>query len=107
MTQPRDRIERRAYELWERDGRPEGRDKEHWQQAEQEIAAEQGGEEPPLPEHYAPGETGGPGEPEADTGLPEALAQAGEGVPDAGGEADEPVSRTAKPARRRRAAEPG
>ena len=33
------RIERRAYELWERDGRPEGRDHAHWQQAEREIGA--------------------------------------------------------------------
>ena len=35
----RARIERRAYELWERDGRPEGRDHAHWQQAEREIGA--------------------------------------------------------------------
>jgi hypothetical protein len=37
----RARIERRAYELWERDGRPEGRDHAHWQQAEREIGASQ------------------------------------------------------------------
>ena len=66
MNQPRDKeIERRAYEIWERDGRPEGREEEHWRQAEQELAGGQGGEEPPLPEHYAPGEIESPGEPEA------------------------------------------
>jgi hypothetical protein len=105
MNQPRDQeIERRAYEIWERNGRPEGREQEHWQQAEQEIAGERGGEEPPLPEHYAPGEVGGPGEPEADTGLPEALAQAGEGVPDGrdAGRADDPMTSAAQPSRRRR-----
>lgn len=32
-------IRQRAYELWERDGRPEGRDHTHWQQAECEIGA--------------------------------------------------------------------
>ncbi len=105
MNQPRDQeIERRAYAIWERDGRPEGREKEHWRQAEQELAGEQGGDEPSLPEHYAPGETGGPGEPEADTDLPEALAQAGEGVPDERnpGGADDPVSSTGRASRRRR-----
>jgi hypothetical protein len=30
-------IRQRAYELWERDGRPEGRDDVHWAQAEREI----------------------------------------------------------------------
>jgi hypothetical protein len=32
-----ERIQRRAYELWEREGHPEGRDRAHWQQAELEI----------------------------------------------------------------------
>ena len=34
-------IQQRAYELWERDGRPEGRDHAHWAQAEREIAGTQ------------------------------------------------------------------
>ena len=34
----RERIQRRAYELWEREGRPEGRDHANWLQAEREIA---------------------------------------------------------------------
>ena len=34
-------IQQRAYELWERDGRPEGRDDAHWAQAEREIAGTQ------------------------------------------------------------------
>jgi hypothetical protein len=34
----RDRIQRRAYELWESEGRPEGRERTHWLQAEREIA---------------------------------------------------------------------
>ena len=33
----RKKIEARAYELWERDGRPHGRQDEHWRLAEVEI----------------------------------------------------------------------
>jgi len=33
-----ERIRRRAYEIWEREGRPHGRDEEHWRQAEAELA---------------------------------------------------------------------
>jgi len=32
------RIEQRAYELWESEGRPHGREHAHWQQAQNEIA---------------------------------------------------------------------
>jgi Protein of unknown function (DUF2934) len=32
-----ERIQRRAYELWEIEGRPEGRAQVHWRQAELEI----------------------------------------------------------------------
>jgi hypothetical protein len=34
-----DAISQRAYELWEREGRPEGSDLRHWLQAEQELRA--------------------------------------------------------------------
>ncbi|BAI75850.1 hypothetical protein AZL_d00240 (plasmid) [Azospirillum sp. B510] len=32
-----ERIRRRAHELWEKEGRPQGRDADHWTQAEAEI----------------------------------------------------------------------
>lgn len=35
-----ERIRRRAYEIWERDGRPEGRAEDHWKLASEEIAIE-------------------------------------------------------------------
>ncbi|SAL29549.1 hypothetical protein AWB70_01758 [Caballeronia cordobensis] len=35
-----DRIRRRAYELWEREGSPEGRAEEFWQQAIESLGAE-------------------------------------------------------------------
>ncbi|MBB5221588.1 hypothetical protein HNP73_001509 [Amaricoccus macauensis] len=31
-------IARKAYELWEAEGRPEGRDVAHWHQAQQDVA---------------------------------------------------------------------
>jgi len=34
-------ISRRAYELWEQEGRPESRDLHHWLRAEQQLLAEQ------------------------------------------------------------------
>lgn len=33
-------VARRAYQLWEREGRPQGRDVQHWLEAESEIARE-------------------------------------------------------------------
>lgn len=30
-------IRIRAYEIWEQEGSPDGRDREHWQQAEREL----------------------------------------------------------------------
>ena len=35
-----DRVRERAYDLWERDGRPDGRADEYWQQARSEVEAE-------------------------------------------------------------------
>lgn len=33
-------IRKRAYHIWEREGRPQGRDFEHWVQAQVELTAE-------------------------------------------------------------------
>lgn len=35
-----ERIRARAHVIWEADGRPEGRDLDHWRQAVEDIAAE-------------------------------------------------------------------
>ena len=40
------RIRERAYEVWERAGRPEGKAVEHWLQAEAEMRRENQGERP-------------------------------------------------------------
>jgi hypothetical protein len=41
MTQPTEKqIKNRAYEIWGRNGRPEGKEGEFWQLAEQELRNE-------------------------------------------------------------------
>jgi hypothetical protein len=40
MIVTHEEISKRAREIWEREGRPEGRDKEHWLQAEAELRNE-------------------------------------------------------------------
>ncbi len=37
---PEEAIRMRAYHIWEREGRPDGRDLEHWIQAQLELTAE-------------------------------------------------------------------
>lgn len=57
------RIRERAYQIWLDEGQPDGRDKDHWEQAKTEINAQSGesesgdgevpqGEPPPLPGPY-------------------------------------------------------
>lgn len=43
MTEAREeRIRARAHEIWEREGNPLGREQAHWEEATQEIDAEDG-----------------------------------------------------------------
>ena len=37
----RKRIEARAYQIWENEGRPPNKEAEHWRRAEQELAREE------------------------------------------------------------------
>lgn len=32
-----DRVRDRAYEIWEQEGRPPGREREHWERADREV----------------------------------------------------------------------
>jgi hypothetical protein len=52
MTEREERIRRRAYELWENSGKPEGKDDYFWNIAAGEIDAED--REPPRPEPTKP-----------------------------------------------------
>ncbi|WP_082910360.1 DUF2934 domain-containing protein [Sinorhizobium glycinis] len=38
----RERIRRRAYEIWEREGRPDGGHERHWHEAEKQLDEEEG-----------------------------------------------------------------
>ncbi len=40
MTITYDQIARRAFEIWDKEGRPEGKDQEHWLQAEEGLRKE-------------------------------------------------------------------
>jgi hypothetical protein len=40
MDDRHERIRQRAHEIWEREGRPDGREHEHWDRATKEIDAE-------------------------------------------------------------------
>ena len=42
------RIKDRAYHIWLSEGRPHGKDEEHWHRAEREVAAEEGGTAKPA-----------------------------------------------------------
>lgn len=72
-----ERIRRRAYQLWEDDGAPEGKADEYWSRAERQIAAEYDAEGETA--HVASDQTGKrriAGEPlqEGDTMPPNELA---------------------------------
>jgi len=49
-------IARRAHDIWEKEGRPHGRDQAHWSQAETEVLAG-------LADHVLPGEVATLGDP--------------------------------------------
>jgi hypothetical protein len=56
MTEDReDRIRKRAHEIWEREGRPEGRQEEHWRQASQEVGEELFGQQGATDAQERPG----------------------------------------------------
>ena len=46
MTQVDTLIRERAYAIWEREGRPEGRERQHWEQAAREVLAAGGAPKP-------------------------------------------------------------
>jgi hypothetical protein len=41
------RIRERAYQIWLDEGQPDGREREHWRQAEEQINAEEGEQSEP------------------------------------------------------------
>jgi hypothetical protein len=39
MLPTKQQVQLRSYQIWEKEGRPHGRDQEHWFRAERELAA--------------------------------------------------------------------
>lgn len=65
MSEDREqRIRERAHRIWEEEGRPEGREDEHWRRAEREIDAANAGDVLPAPDDaQARGGAGAPADP--------------------------------------------
>lgn len=61
IDQREDQIRQRAYEMWEQEGCPEGREHAHWDEAARQIGAASNGESPSpkLSEASRPSEAGG------------------------------------------------
>ncbi|MTD98866.1 DUF2934 domain-containing protein [Paracoccus sp. YIM 132242] len=43
-----ERIRQRAHEIWESEGRPEGRDADHWTRAEEELRSQLDADDQPV-----------------------------------------------------------
>lgn len=89
-----DRLRERAYQIWEREGKPDGRHEDHWQRARRELEADdmlRKGEVEPWEDVYPvpAAEAGGP--------AVEEIYQASRDMPGASGE----TIPTGKPGRRR------
>lgn len=54
MDTDADSVRERAYLIWETEGRPDGRDLEHWLQAERELALRNGGPKVEKPKRRSP-----------------------------------------------------
>lgn len=76
-----EKIRQRAYEIWEREGRPEGREAEHWHKAAEELGASAAQKEKFEREtqDVPAARMRGPAKPE-ETAAPKATPQGGPGV---------------------------
>ncbi|MCP1169594.1 DUF2934 domain-containing protein [Limimaricola litoreus] len=95
-----ERIRKRAYELWERDGSPEGQNDAHWHEAAREIDAQMqdesrtAGDTGPEPEvHKSDEDSSGPGTPKPPSRAKTTRKKAASGT-------DEKAEGEAKPARK-------
>lgn len=63
MSSNEDLIRKLAHEIWEAEGRPEGRASEHWEQAAKQAAAANDRDPAHVKKSVDPSEAPGPGEP--------------------------------------------
>ena len=79
----RDQIAERAFEIWEHEGKPDGRDQEHWERAEAELRAHMARMSPAKPKRAA--------KPKAEAAKPETAK------PKAAKSATKPAAKSGKP----------
>jgi hypothetical protein len=91
MQNDEDKIRQRAYEIWDREGRQDGRDQDYWLQAERELGVSEAGE-------LGVSEASVPAGPIKEPGLPVEAKKKGNG-------AVAPAVKSA-PGRKRRGAQP-
>lgn len=90
-----ERIRARAYALWIEEGRPDGRDREHWERAERELRVEQAA--PPAPADEPAAVIADP----APKAKKASRKSAGRAAQDAPPEAAEPAVKAGKTRRRK------
>ncbi len=100
MERDHEKIRARAYEIWNQDGRQDGRDHEYWLQAERELSAAQGADQGAVPV----GATATPGM-GSDTALAGETAAGAADRKKANGAAKAVAAKAAAP-RKRRGAQP-
>ena len=69
MNDREQRIRERAHQIWEKEGQPEGRERDHWERAEREID----GEREQRAEHESPSS----GRSSASSGVPSGIQPGG------------------------------
>ncbi|SIQ83384.1 Protein of unknown function [Paracoccus thiocyanatus] len=103
-----DKIRERAHQIWESEGRPSGREVEHWQQAERELrdgAATAGvtDHEDAAGMQAPPGQPAGETRPEPEVAQAAAALATGQGA--GAGDTDAAGRTAAQPARIRKSTE--
>ena len=77
---PQERVRERAYQIWIEEGRPDGREADHWEKACELVAMEESGDGALLPREAGAGDVVEPPEALENQGdFPEMVDQ-GEGV---------------------------
>ena len=65
MPDREQKIRERAHQIWEQEGRPDGREQEHWERPSREVDAKEGSEGTPSGDAPPPTGTGSTGAPAA------------------------------------------
>lgn len=98
---PDHHIRQRAYEIWEEEGRPEGREAEHWRRAEEEFARPPAESLPPIEEDASSEESLPPVESLVPKEPADALPQPSDAIVDQDFSPPPPVTKARAPRKRK------